>query len=66
MARPTSPQLIDETVEMILDTGNALTAVLAETMPFEDLDRLLWELTAEILDVYRTVADEQELEGAGR
>lgn len=66
---PTTSVLIDETVETILDARHGLTEVLADSLPFEELDALLRELTAEILEVYRTVVDElgpdASAEGAG-
>lgn len=58
MVTPTSAVFIDETVEMLLDAGTAVTEALADSLPFEELDALLRELTAEILDVYRTVTDD--------
>ncbi len=47
--------LLEETVDMVLDTRNALAEVLAESMPFDELDALLRELASEILDTYHAV-----------
>ncbi len=47
--------LVDETVEMVLDSRNAVCEVLAESMPFDELDALLRELASEILDTYHAV-----------
>lgn len=53
------PELLDDTVEMLLDTHSAVTSTLADQLPLAELEGLLRELTHEILDVYRTVADEE-------
>ena len=58
--------VVDETVEVILDTRNALCEVLADSMPFEELDALLRELTSEILDTYHAVVDDLNTEGEHR
>ncbi len=58
--------LVDETVEMVLDSRNAVCEVLAESMPFDELDALLRELASEILDTYHAVtADHHNDRGAG-
>ncbi|MEM9892952.1 MAG: hypothetical protein AAF962_18965 [Actinomycetota bacterium] len=56
------PTLLDETVEMVLDTRQAVCEVLADTMPFDDLDALLRQLAEDILDTYAVVASEHESE----
>lgn len=57
--------VVDETVEVILDTGNALCEVLADSMPFEELDALLRELASEILDTYHAVVDDLDTQPEG-
>ncbi len=59
-AHALSSALVEETIEMVLDTRHAVTEVLAESLPFEDLDALLRELTTEILDTYHTVVIDQD------
>ena len=48
-------EIVAETVEMILDTTNAVGRVLAEVMPSEELDALLRELAVGLVDVASTV-----------
>ncbi len=57
--------LLEETVDMVLDTRNALTEVLASSMPFEELDALLRELASEILDTYHAVTTDHHDDGEG-
>jgi hypothetical protein len=56
--------LLDETVEMVLDSRQAVCEVLANSMAPADLDALLRELAVELLDTYHTVVgddlDDQE------
>ncbi|MEM8925021.1 MAG: hypothetical protein AAGD35_16060 [Actinomycetota bacterium] len=66
MTAPTSfspivePELLDDTVEMLLDTHSAVTEALGQSMPLADLEELLRELTVEIVDVYRIVAADSD------
>ncbi len=57
--------LLEETVDMVLDTRNALTEVLASSMPFEELDALLRELASEILDTYHAVTGDHHDDDQG-
>ncbi len=57
--------LLEETVDMVLDTRNALTEVLASSMPFDELDTLLRELASEILDTYHAVTADHHDDGEG-
>ncbi len=59
--------LLEETVDMVLDSRSAVCAVLTSSMPFVELDALLGELALEILDTYHAVAaDHRYDEGVAR
>ncbi|MEL7209318.1 MAG: hypothetical protein AAGK32_13965 [Actinomycetota bacterium] len=53
--------VLDETVDLILDTRNALCEVLAVEVPHAVLEALVREMAAEVLDTYHAViGDDRE------